>query len=410
MSDHVYIARQPIVTVDDSVYGYELLFRSLQEDGSVQPNFSDEMIATTRVVVNVLNHIGIDDVVGDHFAFINIDKELLLDDILLSIPKDRFVIELLEHIQVDQKVIERVKELKAMGYRLALDDAHCEADFLDNFRPLFPYIEILKLDVSQIDVAILDERIGEFKKIGCMLLAEKVETQEQYKYYKALGCDLFQGYFFAKPDVIKKKALDPAYKKLFKLINLLDQDTSIEKISTVFEENPDITLQLLRFMNSGSLGLNTKIRSIAHAISLLGKKPLKQWLLLIAFSKTDSPGGGLSRPIIELVQTRAKLMSELMKKYKHDKFVSHEAALVGVLSLIDVITGTPLKLILEELYVDDEIEKALLTHQGELGVLLELALCIESFDIEKANFLLANLNLSQETLETSLLASYKQHV
>jgi c-di-GMP phosphodiesterase len=409
MSENVYIARQPIVDAEDNVYGYELLFRSLQDDGSLKPDFSDEMIATTRVVVNVLNHIGIDDVVGDHFAFINIDQELLLDDILLSIPKERFVIELLEHIKVDKQVIDRVKELKELGYKIALDDAHCDPTFLDNFRPLFPYIDILKLDVSQINLDILNDRIGEFKTIGCHLLAEKVETLEQYKNYKALGCDMFQGYFFAKPDIIKKKAVDPAYKRLFKLINLLDQDTDIDKISIAFEDNPEVTLQLLRFMNSGTLGLNSKIKSIPHAISLLGKKPLKQWLLLIAFSKTDSGHTGLSSPIIELVQSRAKLMSELMKKFSHDNLAPHEAALVGVLSLIDVITGTSLEAILEELDMDEKIEAALLTHEGELGVLLDLALSIESFDIEKANFLLGNLNLSHDTLEAALLASYKSN-
>ncbi len=408
MSSHVYIARQPIVTANDSVYGYEILFRSLQEDGTVSVGFSDEMIATTRVVVNTLNHIGLHEVVGDGFGFINIDQELLLDDILLSLPKERFVIELLEHITVNDKVLERIKYLKSLGYKLALDDAHCADDFMENFGPILPFMDILKLDVSLIEKSKLEERMQQFKSLSCQLLAEKVETKEDYEYYKKIGCTLFQGYFFAKPDIIKKEALDPAYKKIFKLINLLDQDVEIDEISQAFEESPEVTIQLLRFMNSGALGLSAKIRSIAHAITLLGKRPLKQWLLLIAFSKSHNQfDQSFHSPLLMLAQSRAKLMSELMKKFSKDPNAPHEAALVGVLSLIDVITHTSMEVVLSELHMAEEIESALLKHHGELGTLLNLAKSMETFDIEQANFFLENLNLSHHTLETALLASYK---
>lgn len=409
MAENVYIARQPIVTADNSVHGYELLFRSLQDDGSVKASFSDEMIATTRVVVNALNHIGIQELVGDNLAFVNIDEELLQDDILLSFPKERFVIELLEHIVVNDKVIARVKELKELGYTIALDDAHCGADFIKNFGPLFPLVDIIKLDVSIIDTDIIKSRIGEFGALKCQLLAEKVETKEQFEFYKGLGCTLFQGYFFAKPDVVIKKALDPAYKKIFQLINLLDKDVSVDEISIAFEEAPEVTVQLLRFMNTGSLGLRSNIRSIAHAITLLGKRPLKQWLLLIAFSKSgDQTGDGFSSPLLALAQSRAKLMAELMRKYSDDKKAPFEAALVGVLSLFDVLTGVSMQTVLSEFNMDEDIESALLKHKGELGTMLALAEAIEEFDIEKANFLLTNLNLSQDTLKTAIIASYRQ--
>ena len=407
MSEHVYIARQPIVTVDNQTFGYELLFRALQDDGSVAVDFSDEMIATTRVVVNVLNHMGIEDVVGDAKAFINVDKELLLDDILLSIPKDRFIIELLEHIIVDDAVINRLKELKELGYTFGLDDAHCDDDFIKNFSPIFPLIDILKLDVSLIVKSRLEERMEAFRNLPCKLLAEKVETQEEFDYYKSLGCELFQGYFFAKPDIVKKQALDPAYKKIFKLINILDKDCEISEISLAFQATPEITLQLLRFMNAGALSLRTDIKSIEHAVTLLGKRPLKQWLLLIAFSKSDRGNGSFSSPLFALAQSRAILMSELMLKFSKDKKSSQEAAFVGVLSLIDVITKTSMETVLKELNIDESIKAALLNHQGELGLLLELAVSMESFDIAKSNELLASLNLTHEQLKDALSLAYK---
>ncbi len=407
MSLNVYIARQPIVTVEQKTYAYELLFRGPQEDGSVQSAFNDGMIATTRVIVNALNHIGVTNLVGEHFAFINVNEELLHDDSLFTIPKDRFVIEILENLIVDDAVIERVKQLREMGYRIALDDAHCDNAFLDNFKPLFPHIDILKLDVSLIDKEKLKEHINVFRSYDFELLAEKVESKEDFNYYKALGCRYFQGYFFAKPDIVQKKALDPAYKDIFKLINLLDKDASVQEVSMAFEANPDITLQLLRFMNSGYLDLTTKIRSIAHAITLLGKRPLKQWLLLIAFSKSESAHGGFNSPLITLAQSRAKLMAELMRKFSDANIDPHEAALVGILSLVDVITETSIDVVLAELMVDESIERALLQHTGELGTLLELAIAMENFDITKANILLGNLKLSHENLEKALLESFK---
>jgi len=404
MTSNVYIARQPILTSENQTYGYELLFRSLQDDGSLKPAFDDEMLATTRVVVNALNHIGLQKLVGENYAFINIDEELLLDDILLTIPKDRFILELLEHIEMRDEVFERILELKKQGYILALDDAHCDPNFIEKFQRIFPYIDILKLDVSLINTEILDERIYALKQFDFKLLAEKVETREQYNYYKSIGCELFQGYFFAEPDIVQKKNIDPAYKNIFKLINMLDSDTKVEQIARAFEVQPEITIQLLRFMNSGLLGLRSNIRSIGHAINLLGKRPLKQWLLLIAFAKSQDQSSGFNSPLISLALSRSKLMAELMKQSAKNKAMSHEAALVGILSLIDVITQTSLEVVLSELHIDQELKQALLTREGDLGVLLELAISMEHFEIDKANLLLEKLELSHKELEEALLS------
>ena len=402
MSNNVYIARQPILNLDNTIYGYELLFRSLHEDGSIMPGFDDDMLATTRVVVNALNHIGMKDLVGEHFAFINIDEELLLDDIIFTIPKDRFILELLEHIEIHEETLARIIELKKMGYILALDDAHCAPKFIEQFQQIFPYLDILKLDVSLVDTKALDKRFSELQNYNFTLLAEKVETREQFEYFKSIGCKLFQGYYFAKPDIIQKSKLEPAYKNIFQLINLLDKDVSVEEISIAFETHPEITIQLLRFMNSGLLGLRSQIRSIKHAVTLIGKPPLKQWLLLIAFSKSQDGGRSYNSPLITLALSRSRLMAELMKKYAHSRLNAHEAALVGILSLIDVITQTSMDIVLAEIEIDDELKKAILTHEGDLGALLDLAISIEHFDIPKANSLMDKLKLSHHALEAAL--------
>ncbi len=409
MSHNIYIARQPIVDRDQNIQAYELLFRSVQEDGSVLPIFEDNLLATTRVLVNSLNHIGINNLVQDKKAFINIDEEMLMDTMITTIPKERFVIELLENIVINDTLINRIIELKEMGYTIALDDAHCDPNFISNFKPIFPYIDILKLDLQMMDLERLKENIPQFSQYNFKLLAEKVETEEEYKIYKELGCSYFQGYYFSKPSIITHEAIDPHYKNIFNLIKLLDKDLDIDELSVEFERQADITLQLLRFMNSGQLHLKAEIKSIKHALSLLGKVPLKQWLLLIAYSKSDhSPSAKVKSPLLEMASSRSKLMFEIMDALHHNQKRNHEAAFAGLLSLIHCIVHAPIKKILDELHVDKEIYEAITEHKGELGSLLQLVQAVESFELEDANMILKQLKVSQEHFRDALLESMRE--
>lgn len=406
MDKHIYIARQPIVTVDKKLYGYQLLFRSLENNGLQSAQFSDATIASTSVAVNVLNHIGLHKVLGNGLAYINVDKNFLLTEAILSLPKEQFILELLDTIVIDDEIIERIIELKKLGFRFALDDSSHDLKYVENFKPIFPYLNILKLDATLINKKEFESHIKELKTFSFDLLAEKVETQEEFDYFKKIGCSYFQGYFFAKPDLMKQKALDPIFKEIFELINLLNKDSSIEDISTAFENSPDITIQFLKFMNSGILKINTSIRSIKHAIALLGRKPLKQWLFLIAYSKSDAAVDGMRSPVVILAQTRSKLMSELALTLSSSEIDPHEASLVGILSLVDVITEAPLEDILKELTVSSSIKEALLKHSGKLGELLELTISIETSNIKKSNTILSKFNVSNENLKAAILESY----
>ncbi len=410
MSNDIYIARQPILDTQQNILAYELLFRSKQKDGSIVPIFDDNLLATSRVLVNTLNHIGVNNLVGQGKAFVNIDEEMLMDDMILNIPKERFVIELLETIDVTDALIERILELKNLGYTFALDDANCDPEFFQNFLPIFPHIDILKLDIQALDIDSLKENISKFKSYNFQLLAEKVETEEEFETYKALGCDLFQGYFFARPKIISKEAMDPHYKKIFNLIKLLDQDLDLDELSHEFESQADITLQLLRFMNSGQLHLRSQIKSIKHAITLLGKVPLKQWLLLIAYSKTEHDNSAhVNSPLFEMASSRSKLMYELMDTLHHNKKRSHEAAFVGLLSLMHAIVHVPVIEILNELSVDTEIHRAITQHSGELGLLLDLVVAVEEFHMQDAYKIIQKLKISEYDFKNALLESMRTH-
>lgn len=406
MDKNIYIARQPIVTVDKKIFAYELLFRSIENGGLESAKFADGDIASTRVAVNALNHIGLDKIVGSDLAFINIDSDLILTDAILSIPKDRFVLELLETIIITDEIKERIQELKKLGFKFALDDATCNPEFINNFKSIFPYLYVLKLDVSLINKKILEDHFQDIKGFDFKLLAEKVETEEDFNYFKDLGCTYFQGYFFARPNLIEQKALDPMYTEIFQLINLLDNESTIEEISDSFGNSPDITIQLLTFMNSGSLPIKANIRSIKHAIALLGRAPLKRWLLLIAFSKSKNSVDGMRSPVIILAQSRAKLMSELASKLVSSDMNKDEASFTGILSLVDVITNSSLEDVVKELKVSGAITDALLERKGDLGVLLELAISIENSDLQKSKELINKLNISNQVINEAIIQSY----
>lgn len=404
----IYIAKQPIVSSTDEIYGYELLFRALCKDGSLKALFRDDLLATAKVLVNALNHFGMTSLVDDNLAFINVDQEFLMDPIIYSIPKERFILEVLEDTHINERIVSRIKKLKELGYRLALDDVDCSDENIKKFMPIFPYLDIVKLDVSLIEEKDLQKNLSFLKEGSFKLLAEKVESKEVYKDYKSIGCELFQGYFFAKPDILQRESLDPAYKKIFQLINLLDNEyTEISEIVEELESELELTIQLLRFINSSYVGLRQEVKSIRQVVMLLGKKPLKQWLLLIAFSKSmESEAKVRKNPIIELALNRSKIMGELAKVMKNSAYDSHEASFVGMLSLVDVLLRIPLEVVLKEISVDDDVKYALLERDGELGKLLELVIAIEKFDMPKTDKILDDLKLTNLQLSSILQKSY----
>ncbi|WP_024955422.1 EAL and HDOD domain-containing protein [Sulfurospirillum arcachonense] len=404
----IYIAKQPIIDVNNEIYGYELLFRTIDNNGSMHALFEDELLATAKVLVNALNHFGISSLVNDSLAFINIDQEFLFDPILFNIPKDRFILEILEDTILDKKTIERIKMLKEQGYKFALDDVHSNDGFIERFIPIFPYIDILKLDVSLIKENAIEKYLKSFKKYNFELLAEKVETQEDYELFKAYGCILFQGYFFAKPDVLQKKSIDPEFKKIFQLINLLDDENiATKQIVKELENEIELTIQLLRFINSGFIGLKKEVTSVNHVLSLLGKKPLKQWLLLIAFAKSmDSEIKVEKNPLFNLALNRSKIMASIVKLMKNTSCDIHEASFVGILSLIDVILKIPLDTILEEISLGNHVKEALLYRKGELGKLLKLVIAIEKLDMQKVDKILDDIHITNLQLNKILQESY----
>lgn len=388
----VFLGRQPILDRSQSIVGYELLFRSAD---TLHANINGFPHVDSFVISNVLSNFGIHEVLGNHKGFINVNGDLLMSDLLEILPREKTVIEILETVELSDALLERCRELKGRGFTLALDD-NC---YHPDYEPLYDIVDIVKIDVLQIPEDALKEMVATLSNRGLILLAEKVETIEQYHFCYDLGFDLFQGYYFARPSVLNKRKVDVSGLALLKLLELVCRDAEIAEIEEAFKHNPNLTYNLLRLVNSVVIGMKEKIRTLRHALVVLGMQQLKRWIQLALFASDKTSAVG--NPLLETAATRGRIMENLVTKWApelQDHDYSDSAFMTGVLSLIDVLLGVPMKEILNQLNLDEEVRLALLERKGELGSLLQLTEKLEYMDFADVSLLLNQYHCSQEVL------------
>lgn len=303
MGDGKYLlGRQPILNRSGEIVAYELLFRA----ADAQPaGVRDASHATASVIVNTLTGFGIEDILGRHKGFINLDLELLMDDALSILPRDQVVIELLETLQVTPELVERCRFLKDNGFTLALDDH----EYSPAYHQLYEIVDIVKVDLMQSPPARLAEMVAQFACYPLQLLAEKVETQAEFRHCLDLGFDLFQGYYFARPSVMEKKRLDDSGSTLLKLMRLLGEDAEQADVEKAFRGDPGLTYKLLLLVNSVGVGSRNKIDSVRHAIAILGRQQIKRWVQLALFANNDHRG--MENPLVDMAAVRAGFMEQM---------------------------------------------------------------------------------------------------
>ncbi|WP_456384297.1 EAL and HDOD domain-containing protein [Persephonella sp.] len=384
----IYLGRQPILDRHKKIVAYEILYRkSFEAFAKVE----DENQATSRVIVNIFNNIGIKNLTGNKKTFINVNIELLFYDIFEFIPPENIVIEILEDTPVDEKVINRVKKIKEMGFELALDD-YVETEDTEK---LLPFVDYIKIDMLQTKGRELERMVRELKAEDKVLLAEKVETYELFKEAYNLGFDLFQGYFFARPSIISHRRFDPYEITLINLLKLLSkEDPPINQIESIIKSDVHLTFNLLKFVNSAFFSFRSKIKTIRHAVMMIGPRRLKIWVLLMLYA--DAKIGGIDSPLLELALIRGKIMEKIAKKLSPDPNFSEMAFLTGILSLLDVLLGISREEILSDLNIDEEIKTALLQEEGILGKMIKLCEDLEAGDFMAIKEELKQLGLKME--------------
>lgn len=394
---NIFLGRQPILDREQSIVGYELLFRSAD---TLHANIGDQANVDSFVISNVLSNFGIQEVLGKHKGFINVTGALLMSDLLEILPREQTVIEILETVELSDALLHRCRELKEQGFTLALDDNLYHPDY----EPLYEIVDIVKIDVLQVPADSLKQMVDLLSNRGLTLLAEKVETIEQYHFCLDLGFDLFQGYYFARPAVLNKRKVDVSGVALLKLLELICRDAEITEIEEAFKHNPNLTYNLLRLVNSVVIGMKEKIRTLRHALVVLGMQQLKRWIQLALFASDKT--GAVGNPLLESAATRGRLMEILVKEWgpgPQDQDYSESAFMTGVLSLVDVLLGTPMEKILAQLNLAEEVRLALLERKGALGSLLLLTEKLENLDFAEVSQLLNQYHCSREILITAQL-------
>ncbi len=370
----IFLGRQPILDRRQQLAGFELLFRNGKMPGA---EIRDDMAATMLVSLHAFSEFGANAVLGRHKGYVNVNAEFLLSDMVFSLPAEQVVLELLETIDIDEEVVGRCADLKGMGYQLALDDV---TQYRSEFEPLLKIVDVVKLDLLQIEAQRLPQLVGRLKPWRVPLLAEKVETRQAFDACMALGFDLFQGYYFARPQVLEGVRLNPARTALLQLLTLVLNDAETEAIERELKRHPDLTYNLLRLVNAAAAGLQQTVTSLRHAIVVLGRRQIQRWIQLVLYA---SPHGGMetTNPLMQLAAARARLMENLARKeHPADQAYHERAFMVGILSLLDVLLQAPLGELLQHLKLPQDAEAALLTRSGALGRLLRLAQALETDD------------------------------
>jgi EAL and modified HD-GYP domain-containing signal transduction protein len=372
----IFVGRQPIFDRKLKVYAYELLFRAGNANNAAFGKVTADG-ATSTTIVNSFLEFGLEKLVGDKLAFINLTEKFLFNENALPIPPQQVVIEVLEDIPINFKLIKAVERLKAEGFTIALDD------YIYNpaHKPLVVLADIIKIDIMALSREELIRHAIALKKFNAKLLAEKIETMDEFELCHKLGFEYFQGYFLSKPRVIQGKSLPTNKLAVLNLLAVLQNDASeIEELEEAIGFDVSITYKILKLMNSAFFNLSSKIESIRQAVFILGRKKLSSWASMLALSSmSDRPS-----EMLHMAMTRSK-MCELLAEKAGIKPV--EAFFTtGLFSALDIMMERDLAEIIKPLPLNEDIVLALMEHKGVKGEALKCVLAYEVSDFANAAF------------------------
>ncbi|PCC13380.1 EAL and HDOD domain-containing protein [Pseudoalteromonas sp. JB197] len=384
---YFYAARQPILNREKKLIGYELLFR----DGinNVFPDIDGD-VATTRLIEGSQFNFGLEDLTDNKPAYINFTLKTLLKGYPTLLGKNAIVVEILETVQPGKRLLAIVKDLKEKGYTLALDDYIHQPVW----RHFYPFIDIIKIDFLTCDIEVVKTLINDLKPFPHIkLLAEKIETHEVYNQAFELGFDYFQGFFFAKPEMVKSRAISPSSMALAELLyETSTVEINLNKITETFERDVNLSYKLLRYSNSAAFTKRAEISTIKQALITLGANEIKKLLSLLfaAQVSTDKP-----MELIRLSLTRARF-SELLA-ISHGKFKDTGMVfLTGMMSLMDAILDESMQSVMQKLPLSNEIKAALLNDEGLLASYLNLVKFYEQGNWQAANEISQQLGLGDK--------------
>jgi c-di-GMP-related signal transduction protein len=383
-----FVARQPILTPDEKVFGYELLFRDGIED-FFQSSDRDQ---ASRSTLNTSMLLGLDVLCDGRRAFVNCTRDILLRDYVTLLPSGQTVVEILETVPPDDLVVAACRRLKEAGYMIALDDFGVN----DAREPLTDLADIIKVDLratSAADAAAVVKKYGPWR---CRMLAEKVETREEFVAAKKAGFLYFQGYFFRRPEILTAHEIPANRLNYLRMLTAVSQpELDVRQIENLVKGEASLCYRLLRYLNSAAFGFAAEIHSVRHALSILGEREVRRWIRLVA-----SLGAGQDKTsdLVLAALVRARFCELLSPKIQHG---DSDLFLMGLLSLMDTVLEIPMRQVLESIPIDQESKAALLGGASRLRPFYQLMLARESGEWEAVSELTTQLQLNESDVSES---------
>jgi EAL and modified HD-GYP domain-containing signal transduction protein len=362
---NIRIARQPILNDKQIVQGYELLYPT----GDI-----DETLAAARITIEALSEIGLERLVGTSRAWINITAEFLASDMVRTLPPDRVVLELGPEMGHDPETLELLMDLHAAGYKLAADHFQLSAEP----QPLLGLVDIVKLDIRALGAREVARHAFELRTHEVTLVACNVETGEDFELAHAAGANLFQGFFFCRPHMLAGRRITPSRVAMLRLSSALqDPDVQLSDLSRVITNDVALSYRLLKYINSAYFSLRKEITSVQHALALLGLESLRRWATLSIFAEI----GDQPRELLVTALIRARFC-ELAGS--HEDGTPAELFTLGLFSVLDALTATPMHTAIADLPLAPGLHDALTKHAGA-GRLLDSVIAIEEGKFDRAS-------------------------
>jgi c-di-GMP-related signal transduction protein len=363
----LYVARQPILSSNEQVFGYELLFRDGVEDYFRHTDAD----AASRSTLDTSILMGLDVLCDGRRAFINCTRETLLKDYVTLLPPAQVVVEILESVAPDDLVKAACVRLKQAGYTIALDDFVAD----DHRAELIPFADIIKVDLKGTTSTQRSALVTQHGTSRCHMLAEKVETREEFAACKQSGFSYFQGYFFRRPELLHAREIPKNQFNYLRLLQAISRDDiDVHEVENIIKGEASLCYRLLRYLNSAAFSFSSEIHSVRHGLSILGEREVRRWIRLVA---TLGAAQNKSSDLVLSALVRARYCELLAPKVAHGE---SDLFLVGLFSMMDAILELPMGIVLEGISLDHETRAVLLGQKSKLDSIYKLMLAQEKAD------------------------------
>lgn len=391
-----FIGRQPVLDEHTATFAYDLLFRGGTEDFFTQTNINQ---AEVHPLDSETVHDGIEILSSNKKVFISFTEKLLLEGYWSVLPKEQVIIEICESVEMTPEIVDVCKTLKSSGYMLALGDFHYSA----TWEPVIEIADILKIDIKSSSKNEVEAYATKYASENVKLLAERVETLQDYYHLRKLGYNYFQGYYFSKPEIIRSERMPTSRITKLRLIHEVNKpDFDFREAEDILKHDPGLTYKLLSFVNSAAMGLRSEVHGIRQALTMIGQRNLRKWISILAVSTfTDKKPGELMHTVVR----RGQFCELLSPQFGLPAKSSQSLFLIGMFSLLDAVIDLPITKVFDAVPLSDEIRDTILGKNTEFKDVLDLAITFEIGDWKKISAIIEKNNLdSREVIRSHIKA------